>query len=134
MRLVRLSVLVLTQAFAPQVFAADTDMIRVLLCQGEATIELYVPQSIVAGQGPNNVDLKRPVEGYYALDLTEFGKGKPLEKVRVSLAQDKTAVIVDQFNRRLPPVRIPFAGGTVSFDNRFGANAKCNAFNTEAEN
>jgi len=51
--------------------------------------------------------------------------------VGVSLTPDKSAVIVDQFTRKLPPTKVPVAGGTVSFDNRFAANAKCGAFNEE---
>jgi hypothetical protein len=38
-------------------------------------------------------------------------------------------VIVDQYTRKLPATRIPVGGGTVNFDNRFGTNAKCDAFN-----
>jgi hypothetical protein len=32
--------------------------------------------------------LAQPVIGYYALDLTEVGKGKPLEPVKVSMRAD----------------------------------------------
>jgi len=51
--------------------------------------------------------------GYYTLDLTDANKGKVLEPVRVTLSADKKTVIVDQYTRKLPPSRIPVAGGTV---------------------
>ena len=50
-------------------------MIRMLSCKGtDANMEVYIPQSI-ALSGPA---LAQPVIGYYALDLSEAGKGKPL--------------------------------------------------------
>jgi hypothetical protein len=55
--------------------------------------------------------------------------GKPLERVKVSISGDKTFVIVDQYSRGLPPTRIPIESGTVDFDQRFGTQAKCSAFN-----
>jgi hypothetical protein len=61
--------------------------------------------------------------------LSGAGKGESLEPVRVSLTRDKTALVVDQYTRGLPPTQIPVAGGTVDFDNRFGTNAKCAPFN-----
>jgi hypothetical protein len=72
--------------------------------------------------------LVRSVIGYYTLDLSELGKGKPLEPVRVSLSADKKWLIVNQYTRTLPPTRIPIGGGTVDFDQRFGTGAKCGAF------
>jgi hypothetical protein len=71
------------------------------------------------------------VIGYYALDLTDANKGKMLEPVRVTLSADKTTVIVDQYTRGLPPTRIPTAGGTVDFDQRFGTAAKCGPFRSQ---
>jgi hypothetical protein len=105
-------------------------MTRVLACEGDdAKMEVYLPQSVVSGRGPANANLSKPVIGYYALDLSAAGKGKPLEPVRVSYTADKKMVIVDQFTRGLPPTRIPVSGGTVDFDQRFGTKAKCGPFN-----
>jgi hypothetical protein len=109
---------------------AEVAMTRVLFCENDdAKMEVYVPQANISGGGVANANLAEPVIGYYALDLTEAGKGKPLEPVRVSLTAD--TLIVDQFTRQLPPTRIPVAGGTVDFDKRFGEKAKCRAFNSD---
>jgi len=54
-----------------------------------------------------------------------------LEPVRVSLSPDKKSVIVDQYTRKLPPTRVPVAGGTVDFDKRFGTAAKCGPFQAQ---
>jgi hypothetical protein len=98
-------------------------MIRVLACEGpDAKMEVYLPQSVVSRT------LNNSVIGYYALDLTDANKGKPLEPVRIRLSPDKQTVIVEQYTRGAPPTRIPVAGGTVDFDNRFGTAAKCGAF------
>ena len=107
-------------------------MSRVLSCKGpDAAMEVFMPQSAVKGRGLANVNLARPVLGVYTLDLTDAGKGKTLEPARISLTPDKQAVVVDQFTRKLPPTRVPIAGGTVNFDNRFGTDAKCGPFNSE---
>jgi hypothetical protein len=112
--------------------ATAAPMTRVFACKGDdAAMEVYIPQSVVQGLGVANVKLDRPVIGAYTLDLTDAGKGKDLEPVRVSLSGDKKFVIVDQYTRKLPATRIPVGGGTVNFDNRFGTNAKCGAFNQE---
>jgi hypothetical protein len=92
-------------------------------------MEVYLPQALVSGSGLDNVLLKKPVVGAYTLDLTDAGKGKSLESVRVSIAGGGKAVVVDQYTRGLPPTQIPVEGGTVNFDNRFGTNAKCGPFN-----
>jgi len=79
-------------------------MTRVFACKGDdAAMEVYIPQSAVTGVGVANAKLDRPVTGAYTLDLTDAGKGKSLEPVRVSLSADKKFVIVDQFTRKLPP-------------------------------
>jgi hypothetical protein len=102
-------------------------MIRMLACEGPgAKMEVYLPQSFDRDGGPRATN--KPVIGYYALDLTEANKGKPLEPVRIRLSPDKQTVIVEQYTRGLPPTRIPVAGGTVDFDNRFGTAAKCGPF------
>jgi hypothetical protein len=108
----------------------EAAMARVLACEGpDAKMEVYVPQSVAFGGGAKA--LERPVIGYYTLDLTEANKGKMLEPVRVSLSADKKTVIVDQYTRKLPPTRIPVAGGTVDFDKRFGTAAKCGPFQAQ---
>ena len=110
--------------------AQDKSMTRVLACKGpDASMEVYLPSKLVTGRGVANVHIAGSVTGQYVLDLSEAGKGKPMEQVRVSLTSDKSAVIVDQFTRKLPPTRIPIAGGTVDFDKRFGTQAKCGPFN-----
>jgi hypothetical protein len=100
-------------------------MIRMLACEGpDAKMEIYVPQSAVS----DRTMIKNSVIGYYSLDLSEQNKGKPLEPVRIRLSPDKKTVIVEQYTRGLPSTRIPAAGGTVDFDNRFGTDAKCRPF------
>jgi hypothetical protein len=127
-----ISVAALCVLIASPATAADEAMERVFACKGDdAAMEVYIPQSAVQGAGVANVKLDRSVTGAYTLDLTDAGKGKSLEPVRVSLSSDKKFVIVDQFTRKLPATRIPVGGGTVNFDNRFGTNAKCGAFNQE---
>jgi hypothetical protein len=116
----------------PSIVAADEAMKRVFTCKGDdAAMEVYIPQSAVQGAGLANVKLSQPITGAYTLDLTDAGKGKTLEPIHVSLSPDRKFVIVDQFTRNLPPTRVPVSGGTVNFDNRFGTNAKCDAFNQE---
>jgi hypothetical protein len=112
--------------------AADVAMRRVLACVGpDARIEVYVPQSVVTGTGVQNAKLDAQVTGAYSLDLTDAGKGKTLEPVRVRYSKDRKSVIVDRYTRRLPPTAIPVAGGTVDFDQRFATGAKCGAFNED---
>lgn len=125
----------LAVACSYQAFAADPGqdsyMIRVLACKGEdARMEVYLPQSIALDPAKLKTALAKPVIGYYTLDLTSAGKGKPLEPVKVSMTSDAKTVIVDQYTRGLKPTRIPAGGGTVDFDQRFGTGAKCEAFGT----
>ena len=108
----------------------DSYLIRVLFCEGpDAKMEVYLPQSLVFGKVSLAQALARPVIGYYILDLSGAGKGKPLEPVKVSMTADGAAVTVDQYTRSLPLTNIPVKGGTVDFDRRFGAVAKCGSFN-----
>ena len=108
-------------------------MIRMLACEGpDAKMELYLPQSIVFGSTTLAKALAQPVIGYYALDLSDANKGKPLEPVKVSMAANGKTVIVNQYTRGLPPTRIPVNGGTVDFDQRFGTQAKCAPFQFQA--
>jgi hypothetical protein len=63
--------------------------------------DVSVTPLLIAGrQRVANADLAEPVIGYYALDLTEAGKGKPLDPMRVSLTADKSTLIVDQLTRQ----------------------------------
>ena len=101
---------------------------RVMKCAGvDATMEIYLPQSILTGGSTSLLSL-RPTIGWFALDLSAALKGKLLEPVRVSVSSDKKALIVDQYTRKLPATRVPLVGGVVDFDQRFGTNAKCEAF------
>ena len=126
--------LIFAEAFSGPAAAKDpTDadwMIRMMVCtqQNSPNMEIYLPQSIVFGKKPLAEVLAHPVIGYYTLDLTEPGKGKPLEPVKVSMTDDGKTVIADQYTRGLKPTRIPVGGGTVDFDQRFGTGAKCEAF------
>jgi hypothetical protein len=123
----------LSVACSCQAFAADpgqdTYMIRVMVCKGDqVSMEIYLPQSIARDPAKLKSALAKQVVGYYTLDLTEPGKGKPLEPVKISMTGDGKTVIVDQYTRGLKPTRIPVSGGTVDFDQRFGTGAKCEAF------
>ena len=102
-------------------------MMRVMACKGDGVaMEVYLPLEIAM----SDILSMKPTYGYYALDLTEALKGKPLESVLVSISKDKKFIIVDQYSRKLPPTRIPVEGGTVDFDQRFGKQAKCGEINT----
>jgi hypothetical protein len=110
---------------------SEAYMVRVLACEGpDAKMEVYLPQSVMFAKRTADRTVNRLI-GYYTLDLTAANKGKMLEPVRVSLSADKKTVIVEQYTRKLPPTRIPVAGGTVDFDQRFGTAAKCGPFNAE---
>ena len=112
---------------------SEAYMIRMLACKGaDANMEVYIAQSIALSGGPALAkSLAQPVIGYYTLDLTEANKGKVLEPVKVSMSADGKTVIVNQYTRKLPPTRIPVAGGTVDFDQRFGTGAKCGPFQAQ---
>jgi hypothetical protein len=137
----RIAILALTLAAALSVPAIAKDpgqqayMIRMLACEGpDASMEVYVPQSIVYGKAPLASALAQPVIGYYTLDLSAANKGKSLEPVKVSITADGKTVIVNQYTRGLPPTRIPLGGGTVDFDKRFGTQAKCGPFTSQNPN
>ena len=86
MRYLRVAALLLL-SLCSRALAADLEMTRVLVCEGDdARMEVYLPQALVSGSGLDNVLLKKPVVGAYTLDLTDAGKGKSLELVRVSIA------------------------------------------------
>ncbi|WP_245335019.1 hypothetical protein [Bradyrhizobium mercantei] len=108
----------------------DAVMIRMIACEGEGVrMEVYLPLSV-----DRRMRGGQSVIGYYALDLTDVNKGKPLEPVRVTLSADEKAVTVDQYLRGLPPTRIPVTGGTVDFDQRFAKHAKCSPFQSQDPN
>jgi hypothetical protein len=101
---------------------------RVFLCDGDGVkMEIYIPES-----ASRDFALKdgRPVLAWYALDLSDpdLNKGKSLEAVLVRYAEDRRALVLDQFSRGLPLTVIPMGGGMVNFDNRFGSDAKCGPF------
>ena len=132
MKLIAWSLALAVVGLATPAIAADEGMKRVFTCKGDdAAMEIYIPQSAVSGRGLANVKVDQPITGAYTLDLTDADKGKHLEPVHVSFSPDQKFVIVDQYTRNLPPTRVPVSGGTVNFDNRFGTNAKCGAFNQE---
>jgi hypothetical protein len=113
----------------------DAIMVRMLSCTGpDASMEVYIPESIALDVKGMVHDLQKPVIGYYTLDLTSINKGKPLEPVKVSMTADGKTVIVNQYTRGLPPTRIPVGGGTVDFDQRFGTGAKCGPFQSQDPN
>jgi len=123
----------LVPAAAAKPPGADDWMIRMIVCEGEGVrMEVYVPQQVV--HSPGGMPWGQTVYGYYALDLTDANKGKPLEPVRITLSADKKSVTVNQYTRGLPPTRIPVGGGTVDFDQRFAKNAKCGAFQAQDPN
>lgn len=110
----------------------ETYMVRMLACKGsDASMEVYIPQSIAFNAPALTQALARPVIGYFTLDLTQANKGKVLEPVKVSMSDDGKTVIIDQYTRKLPATRIPVTGGTVDFDQRFGTAAKCGAFRAQ---
>ncbi|WP_246799355.1 hypothetical protein [Bradyrhizobium sp. CCBAU 51753] len=109
---------------------AEAVMIRMIACDGEGVrMEVYLPLSV-----DRHMRGGQSVIGYYTLDLTDVNKGKPLEPVRVTLSTDEKTVTVDQYLRGLPPTRIPVAGGTVDFDQRFAKHAKCGPFQSQDPN
>jgi hypothetical protein len=113
----------------------DAYMIRMMSCAGpDASMEIYIPESIASNVKGMVHDLQKPVIGYYTLDLTPINKGKPLEPVKISMTADGKTVIVNQYTRGLPPTRIPVTGGTVDFDQRFGTAAKCGPFQAQDPN
>jgi len=133
--LVALSVAALAGAARAKDPGQDAIMIRMLSCTGpDASMEVYIPESIALDAKGMVHDLQKPVIGYYTLDLTSINKGKPLEPIKVSMTADGKTVIVDQYTRGLPPTHIPVGGGTVDFDQRFGTGAKCGPFQQQDPN
>jgi hypothetical protein len=108
----------------------DVPMTRIFFCKGQdATMEIYLPQSLLLKRNIEKQGLGGTVNGLYALDLSEANKGKVLEPVRLRSTKDNKSMVLDQFTRKgLKPATIPLAGGTLDFDQRFGTNARCEAF------
>jgi hypothetical protein len=108
----------------------DVPMTRIFACQGsDATMEIYAPQSLVRKRDIEKQGLGGTVNGLYALDLTGSKKGKVVEPVRLRSTKDKSAIVMEQFTRKgLKPATVPLAGGSLDFDQRFGSNARCEAF------
>jgi hypothetical protein len=108
----------------------DVPMTRIFVCNGsDATMEIYVPQSVLAKRNIERQGLGGTVNGLYALDLTDAGKGKVIEPVRLRSSKDNKSIGIDQFTRKgLKPASIPMTGGTLDFDQRFGTKAKCGSF------
>jgi hypothetical protein len=108
----------------------DVPMARIFACKGvDATMEIYVPQSLVLKRNIEKAGLGGTVNGLYALDLSDAQKGKVIEPVRLRSTKDNKAITVEQFTRRgLKPATIPMAGGMLDFDQRFGTKAQCEAF------
>lgn len=120
----------------------DNSMTRVVKCSDPyLTVEIYLPNKVIFKYpAPANIPghayllatllSMPPTIGWYALDLSGAGKGKSLEPVRVSVAPDKKALIVDQYTRgtpanRIPPTRVPIGGGVVQFDAKWASHVKC---------
>ena len=108
----------------------DVPMTRVFVCEGpDAKMEIYVPQSLLLKRSIETQGLGGTVNGLYALDLSAAEKGKVVEPVRLRSTKDNRSIVMEQFTRKkLKPATIPVAGGTLDFDQRFGAKAKCGPF------
>jgi len=94
-----------------------------------AVVEIYVPSGF-SGVGDGAYDelskkLKQTKQGFYALDLTNFGKGKSLEPVLLKVSEDVEGLLVDQYTRGLPLRFVPRGGGIVRFDTRFAQELEC---------
>ncbi len=116
-------------SFAAGVFL-EVPMTRVFACEGaEATMEIYLPQSLLAKRDIETQGLGRTVNGLYTLDLTGAQKGKVIEPVRLRSTKDNKAIVMEQITRKdLKPATIPMAGGTLDVDERLGKKARCGAF------
>ncbi len=104
----------------------------------DAKMEVYLPDSVWGRDIVRLVNsdrdeqlrhltkaLAKPVIGYYALDLREYKKGKPLEPVQLSMTSNGAYVIINQHTRGLPPTKVPVNGGVVDIDGRYAYQAKC---------
>jgi hypothetical protein len=89
-----------------------------------------VQHLLIHGSELTHAKLDRSVTGACSLDLTETGKGRMLEPVRISYGKDRKSVIIEQYLRKLA-TPVPILGATVDFDQRFATAVKCGAFNQE---
>jgi hypothetical protein len=106
-------------AIAPRAHADQ--LTKIFGCRNaEASMEVYGPRDPARSL---SADFR--TAGFYVLHLTEQSKGSPLEPVLLSLTADGSAIVVEQYQRGLPPTEIPLAGGIVSFDERFASRALC---------
>ena len=71
----------------------DVPMTRIFACKGpDATMEIYVPQSLVLKRNIETAGLGGTVNGLYALDLADAQKGKVIEPVQsAALAANELA-------------------------------------------
>jgi hypothetical protein len=99
----------------------------IVSCKNDASVaEIYAPERICYGGYDKFFrGLQSDQRGFFALDLNQYGKGKPLEPIYIRAAKGNGGIIVDQFARRLPPTMVPRGGGTVSFDTRFAVDMLC---------
>jgi hypothetical protein len=125
----------LLPALSGTIQAADTGFTLAATCSEKGapkdsppTVEIYIPASLCCdGYDGLLKGLKRKKKGYYALDLTGIGKGKPLEPVHLQISRKPAGLMVTQYTRGLPPTLVPRNGGTVSFDKRFAEELVCKA-------
>lgn len=118
-----------TSSHAGGVFL-DVPMTRVFTCKSvDATMEIYVPQSLMSRRDIEKTGTGGTVNGLYALDLTGAQKGKVIEPVRLRSTKDNKAIVMQQFIRKgLRPATIAMAGGKLDLDPRFGTKAQCEPF------
>ncbi len=108
----------------------DVPMTRVFACQGaEATMEIYVPQTLLTKRNVEKQGLGGTVNGLYALERGGAQTTKSIEPVRLRSSKDNMAIVMSQFTRKgLKPAIIPMTGGPIDFDPRFPSGAKCGPF------
>lgn len=134
-RIAALAVLTLLITSPAAAFDDSGHFSRQLVCISpgdDVTMELFLPNSVVFGKGTMD-NPKKPVIGYYALNLEKLGKGKPLEPVKVWKDAKNNVLVVDQYTRGLPLARVPLGGGVVDFDDRFGQGARCKPYGDTRE-
>lgn len=93
----------------------------------DVLMEIYLPNAVVFHGAPMD-DSRKPVAGFFVLDLEKLGKGRSMEPVKVWRDAKANVLKVDRFSRGLPLVSVPIDGGIVDFDNRFGEGARCKPY------
>lgn len=116
-------------AFAGGVFL-EVPMTRAFVCRSaDATIDIFLPQSLLSKRNIEKQGLGRTVNGLYALELTGAQQSKVIEPVRLRSTKDNKAMTVELFTRKgLKPATLPLTGGELTFDPRSDARVKCEAF------